>query len=792
MEILDRFLGQRYNGWRTRPWRTRLPGGIYITHSRAAWVYRVLPTSSLDWEDPPHRLLAQSGFERMLIEIGETSRDLGQGTRALSQNREMHVVSLLADEPAQRDPTITPTLARLHSQILPATSVRKIVLVGVKLRRDAVSALMSDDDTSTAAKAARALRSLRDDDASSFSKDLDRVNAVMSRAGCTAPTDSDLRWLESWFSDGSGTDVALAASDTRLRLPSGTGWQISAFMEVEAADMWLPSPSTTWALDAMNHPDGADVISARFSLEPATVTRGRLRRSQRIIASQEAEEEATKDVARDELAERRHTAKDIENYVRSAGHAWLTDTSVLFARRLPLPGMRDPDETFADALRNSYGMSIKPLEKRQQAALAEMLPGDGGSVNPFNHDCTPAWLAYSGITGFGTLGDDSGALLGDIAPHFTPIRIDHLAAAKKNAGPAWCVFGRPGSGKTWAAQYLAGQMSLNGVAAILINPKGHDSLAPFAAWITAQGGQAQVVSLSRLEAEGGAFDPWRFCADPRMAAEILGRHIVAVLGASAGGGLTGRQETELERGLAEGADKGARCAAEAIAYIRDEDLRSQILDTAESNSLFRLGIGFSPRPPWGAAGGFTLIEFDREMAWPTPGKDPATYDRTERVAVAALRLVSRASLEILMRSDGGVLVVDEAHHFLASAEGRATVDRINREGRSLRLLPIFCTQQVTDLVNDSAVDMETFISRVLVLRLPKEEQATAALTLCGLDPTPERIDYLRRSPSGWGFFRDMDDRHGLIQVGAGVSKSMHLAMSTNYTDRRTRDEEDDQ
>lgn len=788
MDFIDRITGNRKQGWHTRPWRTRLPGGIYLTRDKDAWMYRIMELSSLEWEDAPKRLNDQQRFERLIIELGDTSRDLGQGTRSLTQSRHLHIVSMLVDHPSVLDTSITPELEALHQQLTPLTTTMKYVFVGVKLRRDAMAALMtSDSDDGGWSRMKRAMKSMRDDDVSAYQLDIEKIGNILARSGATEPTDDDLNWLESWFNNGKGVDVTLAASDTRIKLPDTSGWQLSAFMGIDEQDMWLSSPDAAWALDAMNHPDGADVVSIRCALEPSTVTRSRLRRSQRIIAAQEEEEEATGDIARDELGERRHKAKDVENYTRSAGHAWLTNTSVLFARKLGMDGTRAPDETFADNIGSAYGMAVKPLEKRQLQALAEMLPGESPIVNPFLQDVNPAWVAYAGLTGFGDVGDDTGLLLGESAPHYTPVRVDYLAAAKKNKGPAMCVFGRPGSGKTFAAQFIAGQAALNGTASILINPKGHDSLAPFAHWVTRSGGQAQIVSLSKLEEQGGAFDPFRFC-EPRMAAEVLDRHIVSVLGQSVNGGMTGRQETELSRGLAEGADKGALCAAQALAYVRDDDVRDMVLAMAESNSLFRLGFGFTPQQAWGTTGGFTLIEFDREMAWPTAGKNPADYDRPERVAVAALRLVSRASLEILMRAGGGVLVVDEAHHFLASAEGRATVDRINREGRSLKLLPIFCTQRVTDLVNDSAVDMETFISRVLVLNLPDHNESAAALTLCGLAPTDSRVSYLRTSPSGWGFFRDIDDRHSIVHVGAGISSELHQAMSTNYTDRQARDD----
>lgn len=780
----------RGDHWHTHPWRNRLPGGVYVSHSKDAWVYRVLPLSPLEWEDASKRLENQSKLERMLIELGETSRDLAQGVRALTQSREVHLLSVLHQIPVDVPDTTPELLREFQERMLFSTTPAKILFVGVKLRRDALSALTrSDTDQGLFSRGKAALKASAASatDLSSYSRDFDRITALLLRAGAHPATDAQLLQLESWFNSGQGPDVVVQASDVRLHVANNASWQLSALMDVDELDMQLSSPGHPFLLEAANHPYGADVISIRAELEPATVTRGRLRRSQRQLRAQQEEEEATGDITKDELDDKRDTAKQVENYVRAAGEAWLTETSVLFARRITTADDDDPDETYADTLRSMYGMNIKPLEKRQLEALAETLPASGVRVNPFPQDVNPAWVAYSGLPGFGQVGDETGLMLGGADPHWTNTFIDPYAAANQNKPPIMGVFGDPGSGKTFAAQLLCAQAALAGVAAILINPKGYDSLRSLAEWVTARGGSGQVVSMQALESEPGAFDPFRF-TEPKMAAEILTRHILTVIGVTYAGGLTGKQETELGRGLSAGALAGARCAAEALDYVRDPDVVEQVMGMVEYSTLFGLAFGRTPAPPWGAAGGLTLVEFDREMPLPTAGKDPGKYERDERIAVGALRLVSRASLEILMRAGGGVLVVDEAHHFLGSAEGMATLDRIGREGRSLGLLPIFCTQRVTDLLK---VDMESFMSRVLVMKLQDKVEAAAALKLCRLEPTEARMGFLQQAGpaagrGALGFFRDIDDRHAVVMTGMGVPEDLRLALSTNRKDRQAR------
>jgi len=780
---LNTLTGTNANNWHSQPWKTSDGDGIYRAANNDVWVYRVLPLSSIEFEDPETRLTNLSAFDRLLRELGDTTRDLGQGMSIAAQRRDIHILALLYETPSEPDREVSDQLAALQQQMLYHTTTNKLFTIGVKLRRDAVAALTNSDSDDSLAQRVKAVVKPANDMAS-YTADYTRITSLLARASGRTPTSDEAAWMQSWFNSGKGTDTRIDSTDTRLRVGDGTSWQISALWSVDEQDMQLASPSSAWAMDAMNHPAGANVISIRSELEPATVTRGRSRKSQRILRSQQEEELATGDISRDEITDKAATAKKIENYIRESGAAWLSNTSVLFARSMEGPGQPPPDETFADTLSAWYGFNIKPLEKRQLSALAEMLPGSSTRVNPFGQDVNTAWVAYSGLQGFGKLGDSNGLLLAEASPHSTPVRVNEHGAARENAGPAFCIFGRPGSGKTFAAQLLAGQAALNGGTSIFINPKGHDSLAPFAHWIRQQGAPATIVSLSALAQEGGAFDPFRIAA-PAMAAEILTNHILNILDPMYGSGLSGAQAIELKAGLMRGAQAGARCAHDAMKHVNDDSVRTLVDQLARSSPLFQLGYGYTPAVAWGSRSGYTLIEFDRALDWPAAGKDSAGYSMPEREAVGALRLISRASIEILMRSGGGTLVVDEAHHFLASNEGRSALDRLNREGRSLGLLPIFCTQQVTDLIGGS-VDMETYLSRVLALRLPDKAQATAALTLCGLEPTEARISWLRASAPGVGFFRDLQDRHGIVRTGAGISEAMYLAMSTNKDDRARR------
>jgi len=349
---------------------------------------------------------------------------------------------------------------------------------------------------------------------------------------------------------------------------------------------------------------------------------------------------------------------------------------------------------------------------------------------------------------------------------------------------------------TFLCQLIATQAALNGEQVIFINPKAGDSLAAFAQQPEVNG---TVVSMSQLEKEGGYFDPFYYC-EPEMAAEVASNFILSVMGGTgvADAGLTGAQEIAVTAGLKRGAIAGARCVHDALRYIGDSSLVELIMAQVEGSSLFGLGIGMVPKESrYSQNNGLTLIEFDRKLSFPGQGKDSRAYSKEERIALAAVRLVTRASLEILMSSGGGVLIVDEAWTFLSHAEGLASLQQIGREGRSLNLLPIFATQRVDDLIQEK-VNMESYISRVMVMEMREERDITAALNLCGLAPLPERIQWVRQAGykaatqgaperPAMGIHRDLYDRHAAVYVGP-VPEAARIAFTTNPEERRLRDE----
>jgi DNA helicase HerA-like ATPase len=360
------------------------------------------------------------------------------------------------------------------------------------------------------------------------------------------------------------------------------------------------------------------------------------------------------------------------------------------------------------------------------------------------------------------------------------------------------IAGEPGSGKTMLMQTLAAQISLAGMRVIFINPKGFDTLDGLLEVVP----DGERIGLSEIEREGGFFDPFRFVKQTpegrQVAADIATQHILAVLGSrgTAGLGFTQEQEIALISGMREAAEQGATCVAHALSFVPDAYVREQVLRQA-SDPLFRLGIagldGKAPEP-FADSSKLLLIEFDRPLDLPEKGVQPSEYTRTQRLAVAAVRLVTRSAMEILGTSGGGALFVDEAWMFLQSQEGLAALQSLGRLGRSQNILPVFATQRVDDLLKDG-IDMQTYLSRVFVLQLSDEKEAAAALKLCQLEPRADRIAWLRQAGpqrledgkvvrGAMAVHMDLDGRHAAVLIS--IPEWLRRTLSSNPEEAKKR------
>jgi len=763
----------------TTPWQTRDIEDVYVGNNNSVWLYRSLPLTPLQWEDDNAKMGICSELATLLDEIGSLSVAPISGIKSLGYNREIHILSINWEEDFTPDKQTSVKLSNFISETLEGFSTPKRALfIGVRLRH---SGKNNKEKVLDKAKSVVTKLLLEDvTDRSLYNEDASIISSIISRYGGKKLSRDERNQLESWYNMGRGPDVTIVENVTSIDVSDYDTFEFSAVMNFGQPILY--PPNSRWILDALTHIDAPKVVSVRAELEPATVTRNRARKSQRRVSSAIQEESLTGDLEKVELTDTFQMAQEFERYMVDVGDPILTKCSILLVR-----SVQPTNETYLDFLRNSYDIQIKPLEHRQIRALDETLPASSRRVNPFLQDITIAMLAYSGLNGFSNIGDKNGVFIGVADPDITPVFLDVKGAPNRNLPPAMLVAGDPGSGKTFLCQSIALQATLEGHPVIFINPKGFDSLKPLADLTN-----GQVVKMSALAVKPGAFDPFRY-APPQIAAEIATTHILSVLGNREG--FTQAQELLVGQAMRDGARTGARCVGDALKYITDEAVVTQIRQQVDGSSLFALGIALEPWPEFSATGGLTLVEFDRKLDLPDPSKDSSNYSRAENISLAAVRLVARASLEILMKSGGGVLIVDEAWTFLGFPEGLAAMQSLGREGRSLNILPVFATQRIADVISR---DMEGYLSRVFCLKLSDPREAKAALELCKLEPNESRIKWLSncgpvssdgenpgRPPRA--LHRDLDNRHSAVILGP-TSQWVYDALTTNPLERKLRDE----
>ncbi|MGI8330895.1 ATP-binding protein [Actinomadura scrupuli] len=780
----------------TTPYAWRTADGIYVGHNGEVWMYRTVRLSPMKWEDPEQQLALAAPLSRLIGDLGGTSRQPIGGLATLSNNRSIHLVSITWEDLVTPPKDNSEALRSYQAGAFGFLAPKRVLFVGVQLRSSLRTKATKKSDGAGSMSMLKAMtelvkESITEDvpDLVPYEKDIELITSIFDRSNAELPTRMEMDQLESWYNLGRGSDAVIEERPTRL-VVSGIGeLEMAAVMRFDQPMM--PSPYAQWALDAISHPgDAPHVISIRAELEPPNLTRARARRAQRRIMSNMEEERKTQDLEKVELSQTFKQAKEVEDYLANSNQPILANCSFIMGREVT-----EATETYLEFLGQNYGIQMKALEHRQIQALEETLPCSSVRVNPFLQDVNVPMVSHAGLQSFSNLGDDTGVFGGLIDPDGSPFFIDPLGAPRRNLPPVFGIFGDPGSGKTFFAQSLAVQAALQGLPVIFVNPKGGDSLYGMVDYAQSLGVPAGRVSMSALEESPGAFDPFRY-APPLIAAEIANVHILSALDDSRDG-LTLPERLALGSGLKRGAMNGALCVWDALQYVPGTEadrLRDLVQQQMEASSMFSLGVAVQPLPRLDVTQRLTLVDFDRELGLPD-GKTPSEYSVSERIALAAVRLVIRASLEILIANRSGLLLVDEAWTFLSQAEGLASLQRISREGRSLNVLPVFLTQRIADVVTK---DLESYLSRVLVLKLNEKKEAETALRLCGLQATPSRLAELREfgplppergKPARWarGIFRDLNGRHAQVVLGP-TPPDAAAAYSTNPQDRQKREQ----
>ena len=770
-------------------WRTA--DGTFYDHDGAAWLYFVMPLRPLLWEDQKARMEHASTLHHMFCELGGTSKSsVVAGTSIGAFYRSFHLLALAWDVPARPPQDVAEEVKHWLQPMFGEFLVgRGLFAIGVHLRR--ASPLSGSGALSAMRGVIRDAVGAQAPDRRAYQADRGAVGQILARAGGRPPTAAEADRIESWWNGGRGADGTINAEPDGMSVSTDMwpeGLEMSTLLEFEETQ--LHPEHGLWLADAFGHDQGCVAVSVRGNLVPSETARAQFRKSQRKAISRIKEQAATGDLEREEDSRLLESSAMLESLFVEGREPLVRDCSVVFARRAS-----KSDETYADMLSAKWGLRTKQFEYRQVEALWETLPcgrRHGGSKGTFAHDLTIGMLAASGIGAFNEVGDESGVWIGVSPPDAALVWLDPLGASKQNKPPSMAVVGEPGAGKTFLLQLIASQSCLAGRPCVFINPKAADSLAGCAA---AVGGD--VVNVSAMSKEPGMLDPFSYAA-PEIAADLAVSHVDLVMANI----LSDEERIYVAAGIKEGALRGARCVGDALQNDRVPQRVAELVRLqAETRPLFGIGIGFAPRAGSAmktARGRLTLVEFDRAIQMPAHFGPTAAFSMEERCAIAAIRLITRAALEQMLTGDGGVLILDEAHVFLSSQEGRAILQNLGRTGRSQGILPIMATQRLADLISEG-VDMHSYLGRSIVMKMTDPAETAAALSLCGLEATEDRRDFLahagpihdkehpENSCGARALHRDLNGRVSSILVGP-VPEEVRLRFSTNILDRQTRSE----
>ena len=767
-------------------------GGVVVGHNQEVWLWRVLESAALKFGSDDSRARHAARLHTMLMDLGRTGRDpVVRGSSIGSDYREFHMIALNWVEWAQVPDGTPPKHAQWLESVLRFSVGEGLFAVGAKLRKAAAPGTGSLNPASIL-KSYLEEASGEPPDVASYAADRATVATILGKAGGRVPTPAELRRLELWWKGGghSGPDGLEGMPDGRSL--ANDYWQYGN-LEIAAMAFYertLMSAQGLWLADAFGHADsGCVAASIRGKLVPSKVVRDQMRRAQRKAKSRVVEQEKAQDIDRQEDRENLDLAGELEEAFRTESEPLMRDVSLIMARETDT----EATESYLDELENRWGVVVKPVEYRQRSALLEMLPCGPRTVGlkkPFVQDCSIRIVAESGFGSMSRVGDDPpGIFLGLAPPDLPMVWLDPFAASKTHMPATMAVLGDSGSGKTFTLQSIASQGAEADINTAMLNPKPADSLDGFCA---AAGGTT--IKIATGGATPGLLDPFRFAPEPAMAAEIAAAHISTVLGDA----ISHQDRILMEAAFRRAADRDAQCVGDCL---RHSDVppkaRELVLAQAEGSSLFALGIAPKPLQGLAAAGkGLTLIEFDRPLPIPTKVDVMSNYEPSVRTAIAVMRLVVRAVMEQMFAAtgpgglpQGGILIIDEAHVLFASEEGRSIVERLGREGRSQKVLPILATQRVADVTEDGA-DLGSYLSRVVCLKMSDRREAAAALGLLRLDPTEERIETLgnlgpTRERAALAYHRDLRGRCSLISIGP-MPEDKRALFSTAPQDRRAR------
>lgn len=469
----------------------------------------------------------------------------------------------------------------------------------------------------------------------------------------------------------------------------------------------------------------------------------------------------------------RDLARELEAYLQSEGHPPILLTRISLA--LAAPDQKELRRRIT-ALREKFGH----ISLYQPAALQMRLwelhipqPPRAEKSDYLEPMTVERFGALMPLGGHGA-GSTNGAYIGyTTGGGRRPVRWNPLEASRElHASPAMLLAGRPGSGKTVAAQLLGLTAAMRGSLIVDIDPKPDHNLHE----IPELRGRSRLLELTSDERYAGVLDPMRIVA-PDWRVDTATSYFLEMMREKQPG-----WESAIEaavHAVNDGEDPSSMKVLDALRDGGHEEC-AEALERVARSGIGRLGFGDG--------------EFAREVAQvtsiripglilPAEGQAADTYSYSQRRSVATIGLLADFALYLISRDSSRhkVVLFDEAWFLLASPQGRNLLNRLMRLGRAQNATVIVATQRLGDLG-----ELTDLIGTYLIFGQHSDDEARRGLALLGLDPENEGdVAKIRQYERGLGLIKDLRGRVAEIQIDVAFPHVLEtLDTSTAAAERR--------
>lgn len=749
---------QKVNSAGTFAWHEG--GGLFRTLTDEAWLYYTMPTQppvrdAADWQE---REKAATPWFDIMAALGRMAPNvpmLGRRMMATSY-RQIHALAIGTPMPFRASRTLDDrNRNRLQRRYNDKTVHDRFTLFGVRLVAD------SSSTDSLKHKAARAIETAQANAAGvgtpseMFDHDRGTISRILTDAGCTPPTDAQVeRALAWWQTDHEPEriplmverthmhtfrairDVQQAADLQRERVDCGTferRFRHSYAMTVvtlgalpfKGEDERAAARDAAWAANLMAATEGGGMgtlaLSIRGAVEPGATTREQIDKDQQQVV-----EHAVKQMAD------RH-----KNNAAAAGDISRADEAYMGATD-PVPTLIDArvhaaiPRLFERRTEVDYPGQVDLNFDRQYPAFQDMMIGSNVSYNPSPVFWPSPILAYAGINGKSSAGEDMdlgrdadlpGALLGFTEADEQPVYVSPFVSEKRHLPPLMLVAGDTGAGKTRLMMHVASQwarlpdpdhprLSIPGV---FCDPKpDSDDFEPF---IRSMHGR--VVKLDDPSNEG-ILDPLRCMRHGEDMVNTAVEMISSVLGGS-------KDDRDLQTAILSivsyGMGRGADCTGEAVAVAEHDHrsgsdggrvspdvptVRERLERMAGSSQIFRL--------IYGREHGGVRLNAERGLTLLSAGSLNIAADKGVSTAISDMQRWAARMMFLggssAMIGRNGFVIQDEAWSILGDQYGVSVAQRAGRLARAQHYQPVLMSQKIDEFLD---AGLSEFMGRGIVL-----------------------------------------------------------------------------